>query len=158
MFRNVLTISLLVILVFQSSAFSQGQSSVAGVYEFVSETRTVDGQTTEVSGNSGRLVLDPAGSYIFTTIKTDLPKVATGNRMTATPDEARQIVAGSLTHFGRYKVVDNALVFTVERATFANWNGIEQKRAFTLDGDQLKYSLPVASGGGSVTLTWRRLK
>ena len=92
------------------------------------------------------------------TIKKDLPKVASGNRMTATADEARQIVAGSLTHFGTYKVVGKDLVFTVAEASFSNWNGIEQKRAFTLEGDDLKYTLPVASGGGSVTLAWRRVK
>src|SRR3954470_5893138 len=111
MFRNLSSISLLAILVYQSPAFSQGESSVAGVYEFVSETRTVDGKTTEVSGNGGRLVLDAGGNYVFTTINRDLPKVATNNRMTASPDEARQIVAGSLTHFGRYKTAGNVLVF-----------------------------------------------
>ncbi len=137
---------------------AQTAKDVVGIYKFVSETREKDGTKTEIRGNDGRLVLDANGSYVLTTINTELPRVASNNRMTATPDEAKAIVSGSLTHFGTYSVVDNALVFKVERATFANWNGIEQKRPFTLTGDELKYTLPVASGGGSVTLTWRRAK
>ena len=135
---------------------AQSIKDVVGTYKFVSETRERDGTKIEIRGNDGRLLLDANGNYVLTTINTELPRVASNNRMTATPDEAKAIVSGSLTHFGTYSVVGNALVFKVERATFANWNGIEQKRPFTLTGDELNYTLPVASGGGSVTLTWRR--
>ena len=138
------------------TGYAQSAKDVVGTYTFVSETREKDGTRTEIRGNDGRLVLDANGNYVLTTINTELPKVASNNRMTATPDEAKAIVSGSLTHFGTYSVVDNVLVFKVQRATFANWNGIEQKRPFTLAGDELRYTLPVASGGGSVTLTWRR--
>lgn len=135
---------------------AQSAKDVVGTYKFVSETREKDGTKTEIRGNDGRLLLDANGNYVLTTINTELPRVASNNRMTATPDEAKGIVSGSLTHFGTCSIVGNALVFKVESATFANWNGIEQKRPFTLTSDELKYTLPVASGGGSVTLTWRR--
>jgi hypothetical protein len=138
---------------------AQTTNDVVGTYKFVSETRERDGTKTETrETRDGRLLLDANGNYLLTTISTELPRVASNNRITATPEEAKAIVSGSLTHFGTYSVVDNALVFRVERATFANWNGIEQKRPFTLTGDELKYTLPVSSGGGSVTLTWRRAK
>jgi hypothetical protein len=158
MLRWLFSIWMLTAAGFPFIVHAEGENRVAGTYKFVAETRDVNGVVTEIAGNDGRLVLDADGNYVFTTIKIDLPKVASGNRTTATPDETRQIVAGSLAHFGRYKVVENVLVFDVERATFANWNGIEQKRAFTLTGDELRYVLPVASGGGSVTLTWRRIR
>ena len=141
-----------------SEVYAQTARDVVGTYTFVSETREIDGAKTEVHGNNGRLVLDANGNYVFTTINVSLPKVTSNNRMTATPEEAKAIVSGSLTHFGTYSVVDNALIFKVEKATFANWNGLEQKRSFALAGDDLKYTLPVASGGGSVTLNWRRVK
>ena len=142
--------------VFGSPVYAQTARDLAGTYQFISETREKDGTKIEIRGNDGRLVLDANGNYVLTTISTELPKVASSNRTTATPEEAKAIVSGSLTHFGTYSVVDNALLFKVTRATFANWNGVEQKRPFTLTGDELKYTLPVASGGGSVTLTWRR--
>src|SRR4051794_19661351 len=106
-------------------AFAQTANDVVGTYRFVSETRAREGgkaETTET--RDGRLVLDANGNYILTTISTDLPPVASNNRMTATAEEARAIVSGSLTHFGTYAVVGNALVFRVSKATFANWNGI----------------------------------
>ena len=142
---------------YAGAACAQGIGTVAGTYKLVAETREKDGTITELH-NEGRLVLDANGNYVFTTMSTDLPKVASNNRMTATPEEAKALVAGSLTHFGTYSVVGNALVFKVEKATFPNWNGIEQKRIFSLNGDELKYTLAGASGGGSVTLTWRRNK
>ncbi len=155
---HVGSIALVFLALFAVAGYAQPAKDIVGTYTFVSETREKDGTKTEIRGNDGRLVLDANGNYVLTTINTELPKVASNNRMTATPDEAKAIVSGSLTHFGTYSVVDNALVFKVQRATFANWNGIEQKRPFTLAGDELKYTLPVASGGGSVTLTWRRAK
>jgi hypothetical protein len=153
-----LSLILAALALFGGPIYAQTVRDLAGTYKFVSETREKDGAKTEIRGNDGRLVLDASGNYVLTTISTALPTVASSNRTTATPEEAKAIVSGSLTHFGTYSVVDSALLFKVERATFANWNGMEQKRPFTLTGDELKYTLPVASGGGSVTLTWRRVK
>jgi Lipocalin-like domain len=137
-------------------AVAQSAKDVVGTYRLVFETREQDGKTSQVERN-GRLVLDAGGNYVFTTIAPDLPKVASNNRTTATPEETKAIVAGSLTHFGTYSIADKALVFRIQNGTFANWNGAEQKRAFVLNGDELKYTVAAASGGGSVTLTWRRI-
>ncbi|MGH8635142.1 MAG: lipocalin-like domain-containing protein [Burkholderiales bacterium] len=141
----------------EGEARAQSAKELVGTYKFVSETREQDGIKTEVY-RKGRLVLDPNGNYVLTLVALDLPKVASNNRMTATPEENKAIVAGSLTHFGTYTVADNALIFRIESATFANWNGAEQKRPYVLTGDELKYSLAIGSGGGSLTLTWKREK
>jgi lipocalin-like protein len=138
-------------------AAAQSAKDVVGTYKFIYETREKDGVKTEVKTN-GRLILDAHGNYVLTTIGLDLPKVSSNNRATATPEESKAVFAGSLTHFGTYSVVDNALIFKVDSATFANWNGAVQKRPFTLTGDELKYTVMTASSGGSVTLTWRREK
>jgi hypothetical protein len=34
----------------------------------------------------------------------------------------------------------------------------EQNRPFTISGDQLRYTTPAASGGGTATLVWKRAK
>src|SRR5438132_6041774 len=34
----------------------------------------------------------------------------------------------------------------------SNWSGTEQKRPFTISGDQLRYTAAAASGGGSATV------
>jgi hypothetical protein len=136
---------------------AQSVKDVAGTYVLVSETRETNGTKTDVP-TKGSLSLDASGRYIFTTIRPDLPKVASGIRTTATPEENKAIVSGALVHFGTFTVSENNLIFNVQLASFPNWNGIEQKRAFTLNGDELKYTLANASGGGAVTLTWRRMR
>ncbi len=140
-----------------SVANAQSSKDLAGAYILAAETREQNGQKTDVPVK-GSLSLDASGRYMLMTMRPDLPKIASGNRMTATPEENKAIVGGVVAHFGTYTVADNNLVFRIELASFPNWNGVEQKRAFTLNGDELKYTLATASGGGSVTLTWKRVK
>jgi hypothetical protein len=140
-----------------SPAVAQSAKDLAGIYSLMFETRDTNGTKNTVY-TKGALALDSSGHYSLMTIAPDLPKVASNNRMTATPEEAKAIVAGSVSHYGTFSVSGDTLIFKIESATFANWNGIEQKRPFTLRGDELTYSVAAASGGGSVTLTWKRTK
>jgi hypothetical protein len=48
-------------------------------------------------------------------------------------------------------------VFKIEHAMFPNWEGVEQKRAFTIKGE-LTYKVPAASTGGTSEVVWRRVK
>ena len=140
-----------------AQAVAQTAKDLAGTYAFVHEVREVDGKQTTVEAK-GILVFDANGNYTLTIIAPNVPKVASNNRMTATPDEAKAIVAATTAHFGVFSVSANNLVFKIDRASFPNWNGIEQKRPFTLSGDELKYSVAAASGGGSIMLTWKRVR
>jgi Lipocalin-like domain len=53
---------------------------------------------------------------------------------------------------------DKAIIFHIEYSTYPNWNGAEQKRSFTVIGDELKYVVPTGSGGGVVAVVWKRAK
>ena len=90
-----------------------------------------------------------------------LPKFASNNRAKGTAEENQAVVAGSIAHFGKYTVdeKDKYFTFHVETSTYPNWDGTTQKRAFTVSGDELKYTNPVASaGGGRVDLVFKRAK
>ncbi len=91
-------------------------------------------------------------------VRSDLPKIASNNRMAGTPEENRAVVEGSIAHFGTYSVDGDSLVFRIHAATLPNWDSAEQKRPFTLAGDKLTYWVPTASGGGTGPLVWRRVK
>ena len=68
---------------------------------------------------------------------------------------------GSISHFGTYAVneAEKSITFHVQTSTFPNWDGVDQKRPFTVSGDELKYTVPVASGGGgSAEVVLKRLK
>ena len=140
-----------------SAALAQSARDLVGTYSFVHETG-IDGRQSNV-GAKGILVLDGRGRYALTIIAPDVPHVASNNRRSATADEAKAIVAATTAHFGAYSVENGTLVFKIERASFPNWNGTEQKRPFKLVGDELQYSVAASSGSGSsITLTWSRAR
>jgi hypothetical protein len=140
-----------------SSALAQSARDLVGTYTFVSE-RGTDGHESNV-GAKGILMLDAGGRYSLTIIAPNVPNVASNNRRTATADEAKAIVAATTAHFGTYSVENSILVFKIDRSSFPNWTGIEQKRPFKFVGDELQYSVATSSGSGSrITLTWNRAR
>ena len=77
--------------------------------------------------------------------------------MQGTPEENKAAVHGCNPHWGRYAVTeDGAILFKIEHAMFANWEGTEQKRLYTIKGDELTYKVPTASAGGTAQLVWKR--
>jgi hypothetical protein len=79
--------------------------------------------------------------------------------MDGTAEENKATVQGANPHWGTYSVngTDKTIDFKIEHAFFPNWEGTEQKRPFTLIGDQLRYTA-TASTGGMAELVWRRAK
>jgi hypothetical protein len=142
-------------------AFAQTAKDLAGTWMLVSSTTEKDGITSDTWGPNpkGILVLDANGYYVAVGVRADLPKFASNNRTTGTPEENKAVVQGSVTHFGTFSVnaADKTLTFKIATSTFPNWDGAEQKRAFTVTGDELKYTAP-GSGGGTLTAVWKRAK
>lgn len=67
---------------------------------------------------------------------------------------------GSSTHFGTVIVDDAArvLTFRIDRASYPNWEGTEQRRRFELIGDELSYQAPMAPDGTVPISVWRRVR
>jgi Lipocalin-like domain len=142
--------------------FAQTAKDLAGTWTLVSAVTEQGGNKTDIYGPNpkGILTVDANGRYVIAFARADLPKVASNNRTTATPEENKAIVQGSLTHFGTLSVnaADKTFTFKIETATFPNWDGTEQKRPFTVTGDELQYTVAAASGGGTATVVWKRAK
>jgi hypothetical protein len=107
----------------------------------------------------GRAIFDGNGRYVLMTSRSGLPKFASNDRNKGTPEENEAVVQGSISHFGRYTVneADKTITFHIETSTFPNWNGVEQKRPFTVTGDELKWTT-AASSGGSAEVVLKRAK
>ncbi len=137
-------------------AFAQTAKDFVGTWTLVSAVSEQGGNKTDTFGPNpkGILIVDANGRYVIAFSRADLPKVASNNRTTATAEENKAIVGGSLTHFGTLSVnaADKTFTFKIETATFPNWSGTEQKRPFTISGDQLRYTAAAASGGGTATV------
>ena len=140
-------------------ASAQSAKDVVGTYTIVSAMVLQGDKKIEPFGPTpqGALTLDASGRYVLALTRPGLPKFSSNNRDSGTAEENMAVVKGSIAHFGTYTVADGAIVFRVESSTFPNWNGQEQKRALTLSGDELKYTL-VSSVGGTATLVWKRTK
>ena len=139
------------------------QEQVVGTWTYVSvDTVRPDGSRVPTFGPNpqGLASFDSNGRYVLLVARLGQPKFASDNRMEGTPEENKAVVQGSIAHFGRYTVneADKTITFHIETSTFPNWNGAEQKRLFTLTGDELKWMIPAASGGGSAEVVLKRAK
>ena len=143
-------------------AFAQTAKELVGTWTLVSAVTEQGGNKTDTFGPNakGILMVDANGRYVIAFARADLPKIASNNRTTATPEENKAIVGGSVTHFGTVSVnaADQTLTFKIATATFPNWDGTEQQRPFTMTDDELTYTVAAASGGGTATSVWKRAK
>jgi len=108
----------------------------------------------------GILTFDAEGRYALQIYRAERPKFASGDKSKATAEENRAAMLGSNAHFGRYVVnaADRSITFHIEHASFPNWNGIDQKRSFSLAGGLRSYTVPAPTSGTSVTgeVVWAR--
>jgi hypothetical protein len=143
-------------------AFAQTAQDLVGTWTPVSAINEQGGDKTDTYGPQpkGILTVDANGRYVLVIARADLPKVASSNRTKATPEENKAIVQGSIAHFGTLSVnaADKTITFKIETSLFPKWDGTEQKRPFTVTGDELTYTVPSTSGGGTATVVWKRAK
>jgi hypothetical protein len=142
---------------------AQATKSLAGTWALVSATTAdASGKKTPTFGDNpkGQMVLTADGRYMIVITRTDLPKFAANSRDKGTSDENKAVVQGSIAHFGKVVVneADKTITFQVENATYPNWNGMSQKRAFSVSGEELKYHVPAASAGGTADVVWKRVQ
>ena len=141
---------------------AQSAADLAGTWTLVSATVEQGGARTDVFGPDpqGTLVFGPDGHYALVFVRRALPKFASNNRAQGTPEENKAVLQGSIAHFGTYAVEEGGktLVFRIEASTFPNWTGAEQRRALSLSGDELTYTVSAASAGGTAQITLRRVR
>jgi hypothetical protein len=150
-----------------STALGQQKSlkeQIVGSWTYVSaDTLAPDGKRTSTFGPNpaGLTIFGSDGRYVSLVVRNDIPKFAANSRMGGTVEENKAVVHGGIATFGRYTVneADHTLILNIERSSYPNWNGAEQKRPITIAGDELKYVVPEASaGGGRAEVVLRRAK
>jgi hypothetical protein len=106
-----------------------------------------DGNKVETFGPNpkGVLIFTADGHYALVLTRPDLPKIASKDRLKATPEEYQAVVQGSLAHFGTYSVneAEGTYILHVESSTYPNDTGTDQIRIVTsLSRDELKVTNP----------------
>jgi lipocalin-like protein len=148
-----------------SSAVGQSlKDQLVGTWTLVSWDQTnPDGSKLQRFGANpkGYNIFDASGRVFVMFARPDLPKIASSNPSTPTPDEAKAIVSGAISYFGTYAVneADKSVVFRLEASSFPNQLLTDQKRTIvSVTADELKYSNPIPLSGGQITYAFRRAK
>ena len=140
------------------------KEQIVGTWTYVlNETVRPDGSKSLTFGPnpSGLVIYGADGRYVSFVGRASIPKFASNSRTAGTADENKAVVSGSIATFGRYSIndADRTLTVNIEYSSFPNWTGTEQKRPFTITGDELKYTVAAASAGdGRGEVTLRRAK
>jgi hypothetical protein len=136
----------------------QGTWVMEAAYEI-----SADGVRTTNFGEhpKGLFVVDAKGRYSLQIFREKRAPFASGDKTKGTPDEYRQAVLGSSTHFGRVSIdrAKHQLDFDLEAASFSNWDGKRQVRDYTFKDGVLSHAVPASAyGGGTVAYSvWRRV-
>jgi hypothetical protein len=119
-----------------------------------------DGSRTPLYGENpeGLLIFSADGRYALQIFRKDRAPFAASDKSKGTADEYKAAALGSNAHFGRFRIDGGKLVFHIERASFPNWDGTEQARGFTVQGDELIYTVPAPTSGSAVhgEVAWKR--
>jgi lipocalin-like protein len=138
---------------------------IVGNWNFVvAEVTSPDGKKSFPFGETpkGILIFTADGRFAQIHVAGDVPKIASNNRLTGTPDEYAAIMRGSLSVFGTYTVDEakKTITYSIVSASFPNWEGEVQTRVIDkLTPEEFVNTNPnVAGGRGSASNFYRRAK
>jgi hypothetical protein len=141
------------------------KAQIVGTWDFVvAEIAAADGKKSFPFGETpkGVLIFTPEGRFAQIHVASDLPKIASGNRLTGTAEEYAAINRRSLSVFGSYAVDEEkkTVTFRITSSTFPNWEGEAQTRSIDkLTADEFVNTNPnVAGGRGSASNYYKRVK
>ena len=119
-----------------------------------------DGTKSSVYGANpkGIAFFDAGGHFIITAMRSDRVPYAADFPTQGTAEENKATAQGTITYFGTYSISepDRTIAIHIEASSFPNWNGADQKRAFTLVGDQLTLTARALQTGGQADVVWKR--
>ncbi len=141
------------------------REQLIGTWSFVlAEITAADGSKSLPFGDTpkGILIFTSDGHFAQIHIASDVPKIASNNRLTGTPEEYKAISQRSLSVFGTYSVDEDkrTVTYHIISSTFPNWQGVSQTRTIeALTADEFKNTNPsVAGGRGSASNLYKRVK
>jgi hypothetical protein len=139
------------------------REQIIGTWNFVvAEVTAPDGKKSFPFGETpkGILILTAGGQFSQIHAASDLPKLASNNRLTGTPEEFADIMKRSIWVFGNYDVNEEkkTVNFKIVSASYPNWQGEAQER--TIDkltaGEFVNTNPNVAGGRGSASNFYTR--
>ena len=161
-----LTMLALLLVPFTGDAVAQQKllkEQLVGTWTFVSAVNTrPDGTKFDPWGGKaiGLQMFDSTGNFSWQVIRTDIPKLASNNRLQGTADEFKAVAQGVLSAYGTYSLDDSGKTLTqhIKGSSFPNFNGAKRIWDIALTGDELTIASQAGAAGGSNVLKWKRVK
>jgi hypothetical protein len=149
----------------QASAQSKTlREQIVGTWNFVvAEVNAPDGKKSFPFGETPRgiLIFTAGGQFAQIHVASDVPKIASNNRLTGTPEEYAAIMRRSISVFGNYSVDEakKTVTFNVVSASYPNWEGEAQERSIDklTAGEFVNTNHNVAGGRGSASNYYKRM-
>ena len=163
---KIAAVAVLALALSAGNAIAQSlKQQIVGTWDFtVAEVTAADGKKSFPFGETpkGILIFTPDGRFAQIHVASDVPKFASGNRLTGTPEEYAAISKRSLSVFGTYTVDEEkkTVTYRIVSSTFPNWEGEAQTRTIDkLTADEFVNTNPnVAGGRGSAANYYKRAK
>ena len=141
------------------------RSQIVGTWEFVvAEVKAPDGKKSFPFGETpkGILIFTSDGRFAQVHVASDVPRIASNNRLTGTPEEYAAIMRRSLSVFGTYTVDEEkkTVTYKIVSSSFPNWEGEAQTRTIDkLTAEEFVNTNPnVAGGRGSASNFYKRAR
>jgi hypothetical protein len=141
------------------------RDQIVGTWDFgVAEVIAPDGKKSFPFGETpkGVLIFTADGHFAQIHVASDVPKIASGNRLTGTPEEYAAIMRRSISVFGDYSVNEKkkTVTFKIVSASYPNWQGEVQERSIDklTAGEFVNTNHNVAGGRGSASNYYTRAK
>ena len=166
---KMLTVTLTTALTLAATAGEAAAQSLrerlVGTWSFVvAEATAPDGRKSFIFGETpkGILIFTADGHFAQIHVASDVPRFASGNRMTGTPEEYSTIMRRSLSLFGTWTVDEDkrTVTYRITASTFPNMDGDTQTRTIDkLTADEFINTNPnVAGGRGSASNLYKRVR
>ena len=139
------------------------RDKIVGTWNFVvAEVVAPDSKKSFPFGETpkGILIFTADGHFAQIHVASAVPKIASNNRLTGTPEEYAAIMRRSISVFGSYSVDEEkkTVTYKIVSATYPNWQGEAQERTIDkLTADEFVNTNPnVAGGRGSASNYYKR--
>jgi hypothetical protein len=164
--RNVRIAAALALVLAVAPASAQQKSlreQIVGSWNFVvAEVVAPDGKKSFPFGETptGILIFTAGGQFAQIHVAGDVPKLASNNRLTGTPEEYATIMRRSISLFGTYSVNEEkkTVTYKIVSSTYPNFAGEAQERTIDkLTAEEFINTNPnVAGGRGRATNIYKR--
>ena len=141
------------------------REQIVGTWNFiVAEMKAPDGTKSFPYGETpkGIMIFTADGRFAQIHVASDVPKIASNNRLTGTAEEYAAIMKRSIAVFGTYAVDEDkkTVTYNIISSTFPNWVGEAGVRTIDkLTADEFVYTNPNVLGGrGSALNLYKRVK